>query len=224
MNNISTIIKKIRKENNLTQKQLADILGVTYQAVSKWENNKSVPDISILKNISNIYNIEINELLGTSSQNKKNYKLYGIIVIAIIIVIIITFLVIDKHKINFKTLSTTCNNFKITGSIAYNKDYTSMYISNIDYCGEEDLNVYKEIKCNLYEEYQNEKVIVSECETKDNIQLNSYLTNLTFNVNNYKSICKSINKSNLYLEINATNNDNKIIIYKIPITLNENCH
>ena len=54
---IGNIIKELRKKNNLTQQNLADQLGVTYQAVSKWENGKNIPDIAILKEISKLYNI-----------------------------------------------------------------------------------------------------------------------------------------------------------------------
>ena len=48
---ISKFIKDIRIKNNLTQKDFADKFGVTYQAVSKWENGKNLPDINILKEI-----------------------------------------------------------------------------------------------------------------------------------------------------------------------------
>ena len=54
---IGNKFQEYRLKNNLTQKELADKLYVTYQAVSKWENNKSIPDISILQNISNAYKI-----------------------------------------------------------------------------------------------------------------------------------------------------------------------
>ena len=43
-NNFSFIIKDLRKKNNLTQSELASLLGVTFQAVSKWENDLSNPD------------------------------------------------------------------------------------------------------------------------------------------------------------------------------------
>ena len=57
---IGKIIKEIRKNNNLTQADLANKYNVTYQAVSKWENGKNIPDISILKQMSKDFNIDIN--------------------------------------------------------------------------------------------------------------------------------------------------------------------
>ena len=58
---IGNFIKSIRLDNNLTQKEFADKLGVTYQAVSKWENGKNIPDIAILKQICDEYNIDTDE-------------------------------------------------------------------------------------------------------------------------------------------------------------------
>ena len=56
---IGKIIKDIRIKNNLSQKEFANKYGVTYQAVSKWENGKNIPDISILKQICNDYNLDL---------------------------------------------------------------------------------------------------------------------------------------------------------------------
>ena len=53
---VGKFIKELRKKNNLTQNELADKFGVTYQAVSKWENGKNIPDVSILKEIGKEYN------------------------------------------------------------------------------------------------------------------------------------------------------------------------
>ena len=58
---IGKFIRQLRQENHLTQKQLAEQLGVTYQAVSKWENGKNIPDILMLKKISILYNIDMKE-------------------------------------------------------------------------------------------------------------------------------------------------------------------
>ena len=53
-----------RKKLNLTQDQLAEKLGVTAQAVSKWENDQSCPDIAMLPKLAEIFGISIDELLG----------------------------------------------------------------------------------------------------------------------------------------------------------------
>lgn len=55
---------KLRKERNLNQQDIADLFNVTVQAVSKWENGDSIPDIITLEKISNFYGLSINELLN----------------------------------------------------------------------------------------------------------------------------------------------------------------
>lgn len=57
-------IKALRKNRNLTQEQMAEFLGVSSQAVSKWETNISYPDISLLPIIANFFGASIDELLG----------------------------------------------------------------------------------------------------------------------------------------------------------------
>jgi transcriptional regulator with XRE-family HTH domain len=60
---ISEIITEIRKKNSLSQDEMAEKLFVTRQAVSRWENGKTTPDIATLKLISKEYDVSINELL-----------------------------------------------------------------------------------------------------------------------------------------------------------------
>ena len=60
---IGKFIKELRAEKNLTQKQLADKLNITVQAVSKWERGKGLPDISYLEDLSEIFQVSILELL-----------------------------------------------------------------------------------------------------------------------------------------------------------------
>lgn len=57
-------IKYHRKRLGMTQEQLADRIGVSAQAVSKWENNLSCPDISILPELAALFGITVDELLG----------------------------------------------------------------------------------------------------------------------------------------------------------------
>ena len=57
-------IMRLRKENDLTQEQLANGLGITYQAVSKWETGVSSPDISMLPLLADVFEVSIDELFG----------------------------------------------------------------------------------------------------------------------------------------------------------------
>lgn len=221
---IGKLIKELRKNNNLTQKDLADSLGVTYQAVSKWENGKNIPDISILKELSNKYNIDINDLLeGNNIKKKKNKLLLIIPIIVIIILIGVLLITINNNNFEFKTISSKCLDFKLSGSVAYNKDHSSLFISNIEFCGKEDNEVYSKIECNLFEKYKETEVKVSSCSRKNNITLKEYLKTTKISVNNYKTACPSFKKSTLFLKIYATNKDNKVVTYDVPIKLEDNC-
>lgn len=57
-------IEKYRKERNLTQARLADMLGVSFQAVSKWENGNSMPDILLLPKLAAVLNVSCDILIG----------------------------------------------------------------------------------------------------------------------------------------------------------------
>ena len=76
---IGKLIKKIRQDNNLTQQELAKKYGITYQAVSKWENGKAIPDIALLKEICHDFNLDINDLLDGNYKKKSINKKYILI-------------------------------------------------------------------------------------------------------------------------------------------------
>ena len=67
---INETIKAKRKERDLTQEELANILGVTKAAVSKWETAESYPDISMLPQIAQLFHITMDELFGYSLEYK----------------------------------------------------------------------------------------------------------------------------------------------------------
>lgn len=57
-------LKRLRREKDLTQEELAAHLGISFQAISKWERGESYPDITILPALSNYFKISIDELVG----------------------------------------------------------------------------------------------------------------------------------------------------------------
>lgn len=59
------VLKNVRVKNNLTQDEMAEKLSVTRQAVSRWENGDSTPNIETLKQISIVFDVSINTLLGS---------------------------------------------------------------------------------------------------------------------------------------------------------------
>ena len=224
MNDFGKIIKEIRKNNNLTQKELADKLFVTYQAVSKWENNKSIPDISILQNISKMFNIDLNYLTNTKKRNNTIY--FILIIIFLILSLTITILITKNHSHDFemRTIETTCNDFNLSGTIAYNKDKTAIYISEIDYCGLNKDQIYDTIISTLYQNENNKEKIIITNKEKNNLSLNDYLKDLTYHVDNYKSTCLDYNKNELYIKIELQKKNESTITYTIPLKIKDTCN
>ena len=67
-------IKELRTKVGMTREQLANEVGVTYQAVSKWENEISAPDIQSLSIIAEILGVTIDELLNGKEENNEDEK------------------------------------------------------------------------------------------------------------------------------------------------------
>ena len=68
--NIGQKIKQLRFQRSLTQDQLAERLGISAQAVSKWENAVSMPDISILPTVSEVFGVSIDDLFDLADDQK----------------------------------------------------------------------------------------------------------------------------------------------------------
>lgn len=66
-----TIIKKLRREHDLTQEELAETLSISPQAISRWETEAAMPDISLLPTLCNYFNVSSDMLLGIDLEKKK---------------------------------------------------------------------------------------------------------------------------------------------------------
>ena len=66
---IGSFLRELRKEKNLTQEQLADVFNVSARTVSRWETGSNMPDISILVEIADYYDLDVREILNGERSN-----------------------------------------------------------------------------------------------------------------------------------------------------------
>ena len=60
---IGNFLKELRKENGKTQEEIAEMFGVSSRSVSRWENGNTMPDLGILVELADFYNVEIREII-----------------------------------------------------------------------------------------------------------------------------------------------------------------
>ncbi len=135
---ISEKLIKIRKENNLSQEEFGNKINVSRQAVSKWENDETKPDIEKIQEIVKVFNISyeylLNDEIETVNENKidekKKKRINGILKIAIIIVIL--YLLMCTYKfITFYRFYLVANSFSEKNySMSLNIKYGYKYMEN----------------------------------------------------------------------------------------------
>lgn len=217
--NVSEFIKHIRRKYKLTQQDLAEELHVTFQAVSKWENKKSIPDIEVLQHISKKYNVDISQILD--GEKKKKVKWYAFLLPALVFLFgFISFYLFSKPSFQFKTIITESDAFSIDGVVAYSKEKSSIYISNIN-IHYEDLFNYEVVKCTLYDQ----DLEISSCESKSKevTSLSNLLKNISFYIQDSSINCDKLDEDHLYMKIEAIDEFDETLEYRIPLTLADYC-
>ncbi|MBQ2278772.1 MAG: helix-turn-helix transcriptional regulator, partial [Clostridia bacterium] len=68
-------IRTFRRAMDMTQEQLAELLGVSFQSVSRWENGTTYPDMELLPALARIFSVTVDALLGMSDEERqKNFE------------------------------------------------------------------------------------------------------------------------------------------------------
>ena len=225
-------ILNIRKNHNLSQSQFANKLGVTSQAVSKWENGRGIPDIEILLRMKEEFKIDIDEIItGKKPRKRKDYKLY--IVFSLVIVGILLFGIFHWYQMKYQdkyqivSIGALKEDFSIKGISVQNKDTSFIYISNI-VCNKKfnDEKKFIAVESMLYEDLSNNYKIISSYGNLDNIDtqdnqehyLTELLDHIEFRVENLSN-SDNINNHKYFILLNALVNTGEVISYKIPLTV-----
>ena len=133
---IGKFIAKERKNNKLTQKELADKLRLSEKTISKWECGKGLPEVSLMQPLCKELNISVNDLLNGEKDTKEEQAIIDyvnyekkkskkkIIIITTISILLITFILLttiyffnNYGKITAYELSGSTENFSLTGAL-----------------------------------------------------------------------------------------------------------
>ena len=72
---IGSFLKELRKEKNLTQEQLAEYLNTSRRTISRWETGNNLPDLDILIELSDYYDVDLRELIDGERKSEQMDKL-----------------------------------------------------------------------------------------------------------------------------------------------------
>lgn len=224
------IIRELRVQNKLTQKELADKIGVSDRTISKWEKGSSVPDLVCLTNIC--------KELGVSPSLMINYKYSfkdrlnkaklslrkllkfltnNIFVVFFFIIFILLFIyfINNYNAVKIYRIKYDSENIKFNRAYFFRtKAVNILFIDNIKLC-KIDYEP-KTIKVELYTYHNGDKYIIYEGNDLGDIYIEENTSNLDILSNEfYSNIKHSIN-----LVINTTDNDGNNYTYKSTLTLN----
>ena len=231
MQKIGKFILQLRQEKNLSQSDLANLIPVTRQAVSRWEKGQSNPDSSTLLIISKIFDVSINELLNgerfkkeepkklekialdmIDKNNSQSKKFKRVLLFMVLIILLLSFSFLAYYFINSYNSITV---YKIEGE---NKNFTmqnGIFISTKQKTyfrlGKLIYNNNIEVKnVRLYYKNGNKEKTIFKDSDADILITDYYGYNEFFPYEDINSIVKK-----LYLEINY--NNNKVEILKLKV-------
>ena len=226
---VGKYISKRRKELKLTQEQLAEKLGVTDRSVSRWENGKSMPDVSLFKQLCAVLNITLDELLSGEDKPQSSYET-------------INYIKYQRKIYLYKLITVTIISVLIIGSILYYffKPYKLEFSDNIDYAKpiyniDDNIKLYSKFDKNFY--IKNNKKDLSEALKDGTITIEQIKRQMTVydalndggtiiyqskNNKYYLFACNTIDGNKNYY-ITGNENDFDICATKKTVGLNHTC-
>lgn len=126
-------IAKYRKEKDLTQDKLAELLYISDKTVSKWETGKSGPDILIISDLADVLGVEVDDLLrGTSKKNKDRCitRWLNVAFLCIFILVTCAFLFVKFNSWKVYDFKSTNENFYVSGYVVSNNYESRIVIDN----------------------------------------------------------------------------------------------
>ena len=230
--NFAKFLKDLRKANGLTQQKLADILGVSNRTISKWENDGTIPDYYVIKNICRKFHISPSSIvLENRNYIDYFYSLLSLmnsflriifknilkIIFVIVFILLLIYFLNNFNAVKFYTLTFDSENITFkNGMFIENKGRNTLFINNINI---KDVSLKdKTLKLELYVLVNGDKNVIYENSNLDDIfiqELNSYPKELK------KDIINSMKKT-LYLNIIVIDKKGNEDEYKCKINLKKN--
>ena len=224
---ISKFIYELRKEKGLSQYQLADMIPISRQAVSKWERGKTIPDSSTLIRLSEIFDVSINELLKgerlennsikelesttlsiVDEHNKKKEEMKKIVKAFLISIIVLLFIFFGYYYINtinaikVYSISGKSEKFDLSeGIFITTKQKSYMKLGKIIINSDDKINNIK-----VYYQDNNVKKLIFEDKEIDKTIRNRYGYEEYFKQTDISKIIK-----NSFIEITYNNSQTEII-------------
>ncbi len=224
-------IYNIRKERDITQKELADLIGVSDRTISKWENGSTVPDLETIKKLCNELGISPDSIVKSEKNYKDrlqdfkrmvgkflNYILKNIFLIGFIVVFILLLAYFINNYNTIRIYNLTYESENITFEDGYFFKTKVLNIITINNIKLEKINYEPtSTKIELYTYLNGDKHVIYESDTLNNIYIEeskSYSDLLT------KDVIENI-KNNLYIKIYTTDIDNNNYSYESKLILKQ---
>lgn len=224
-------IYNIRKKRDITQKELADLIGVSDRTISKWENGSTVPDLETIKKLCNELGISPDSIVKSEKNYKDrlqdfkrmvgkflNYILKNIFLIGFIVVFILLLAYFINNYNTIRIYNLTYESKNITFKDGYFFKTKVLNIITINNIKLEKINYEPtSTKIELYTYLNGDKHVIYESNSLNNIYIEeskSYSDLLT------KDVIENI-KNNLYIKVYTTDIDNNNYSYESKLILKQ---